>query len=159
MDDWEKAHYGRDVWSEYNRKKKPGIGSVEFEEGYNLKKHKTEIDFSQWLHETLGGDIVLLNDEGKPDNIKTPDYLWKGEQWELKSTSTIKSANDAIKRGLGQITSGNGGLMLNFGKNDIPSMEELKGAIDKRMHWHKKKSVDIMIVEHGRIISVFRYKK
>ncbi len=49
--------------------------------------------------------------------------------------------------------------MLDFGKNDIPSMEELKNAIDKRMNWHKKKSVDIMIVEHGRMISVFRYKK
>ena len=150
MDDWEKAHYGRNVWSEYNRKKSPGTGTVDFEKGYAFEKHKAETDFSQWLHETLGGDVLLLNDQGKADGIKTPDYLWRGEQWELKSTSTISSVNDAIKRGLKQITSGSGGLILDFGENNIPSIEELKSAIDKRMRWHKKKSVDIMIVEQGK---------
>lgn len=49
--------------------------------------------------------------------------------------------------------------MLDFGKNDIPSMEELKNAIDKRMNWHKKKSVDIMIVGNGKMQYVLRYKK
>ena len=158
MDDWEKAHYGRDVWSEYNRKKKPGTGLVEFEEGYKIKTHKVEIEFSKWIHDNLGGDLTLLVDDNKPNKVNTADYIWNGKLWELKTASTEKSVKSSLKKGLKQISSNLGGIMLDFGSNDF-SIDLLKHFIEDRMHWYVEQNVDIMIVEHGRMISVFRYKK
>ena len=96
--------------------------------------------------------------ESTDDGVLSPDYLWNGKLWDLKSTSTEISANSAIRKGLKQIASNPGGVMLDFGDKDI-SVDDLLQVIEKRMKWYKGKTVDIMIVNKGNVVKILRYKK
>lgn len=99
----EKAEASRelfeDVLEEYLSTAMPGTDSITYDEGYNIGGHTAEIKTAQWLHDNLGGDIVLLNERNE-DKVKTPDYIWRGKRWDLKSVSTEKAANSAVRHGL-----------------------------------------------------------
>ena len=43
-----------------------------------------ELEIVIWLENTFGGEIFMLPRINKPDRIKTADYLWNGEYWDLK---------------------------------------------------------------------------
>ena len=157
MDEWEAAHYGRDVTEEYRRKSNPGSGKITIGNDYDNKRHRDEIEFAQWLHKSIGGDIQLLS-EPKENGIKTPDYLWRGKLWDLKCTTTEKSANSAVRKGIQQISSNPGGVILDFKNNDF-SFETLKRAIDERMKWYEHQNADIIVVSKGKLFCVLRYRK
>lgn len=149
---------GHDVTSEYLKAATPGKGAITYDEGYDLGLHKDEVQTASWLHDTFGGDIALLTESVKAGE-KRADYLWNGKLWDLKTATTEKAANTAIKRGLAQIKSNPGGIILNYGQHDI-SLDELLKVINKRMQWLAEGSgADIMIVKSGRVVKILRYKK
>lgn len=148
---------GVDVKDLYDKIATPGKGDVTYDEGYNVKTHKAEISFAEWLHSHFGGDIHLLN-ESTEDGICMPDYLWNGKLWDLKCVTTEKSANTAIRKGLKQIEKNPGGVFLDYGNNEI-SIEELTKVVDNRMRWHKDKSADIFVIQNGAVVKAFRYTK
>lgn len=154
-----KARSGpEDVLEEYLRTATPGKGSITYDDGYNRTRHAAEIKTAQWLHDTLGGDIVLLN-ESSIQGQKMPDYLWRDGYWDLKILSSEKAANSAIRHGLQQIRENPGGLILNVGDLNI-SIDGLNAVIEKRMQWNQiKTAVDIMVVQKGEVIEVLRYQK
>lgn len=146
----------QDVLPEYLRSADPGSGSILIEEGYDQDAHRLEVEMAQWLHANLGGDIVLLN-EANVDKVKTADYLWRDKLWDLKTTSSEKSANSAVRHGLQQIRENPGGIILNFGERDF-SMDELQRVLSLRMQWTRmEQNVDIMIVSKGVLKKVLRY--
>lgn len=49
-----------------------------------LDYSKKELEIACWLENTFGGKIYMLPRINKPDGIKTSDYLWNGEYWDLK---------------------------------------------------------------------------
>lgn len=49
-----------------------------------LDYSKKEKEVALWLEATFGGEIYILPRINKPDGIKTADYLWNGEYWDLK---------------------------------------------------------------------------
>ncbi len=147
-----------DVLEEYLRTATPGRGSITYDEGYNRTRHAAEIKTAQWLHDTLGGDIVLLN-ESNMQGQKMPDYLWRNCYWDLKTLSSEKAANSAIRHGLQQIRDNPGGLILDVGDLNV-SLDELNAVIGKRMQWNQiKTAVDIMVIQKEKIIEVLRYQK
>lgn len=148
----------QDVTKEYHRSAAPGKGAVTYDAGYKSWKHKEEIKIADWLHENFGGDILLLT-ESTTQGEKRADYLWNGKLWDLKSVTTEKAANTAIKRGLAQIRSNPGGIILDYEEIDF-SLVHLQAVIDKRMQWLAEGSgADIMIVSRGKAIKILRYKK
>lgn len=150
--------FGLDVLDEYVKNATPGVGTITFEDGYEVSSHESEVRFAKWMHETFGGNIVLLN-ESTIENEKRADYLWNGKLWDLKITTTEKAANTAIKRGLAQIKPNPGGVILDYGDCEI-SMDLLQAVIDKRMQWLSEGSrADILIVKNGDAVKVFRYEK
>lgn len=66
------------VLPEYLRTASPGVGSITYDTGYDMVRHADEVKTAQWLHDHLGGNIVLLNEV---NNYKamTPDYIWNGK--------------------------------------------------------------------------------
>ena len=146
-----------DVLGEYLRTAVPGQGSILYDDGYDLIRHADEVKTAQWLHDTLGGDIVLLN-EAQGYKILTPDYRWRGKLWDLKSVTTEKAANSAVRHGLKQIQSAPGGVILNYGENSI-SLSELKNALKKRMEASAQFTVDILVIQQEKLVAVLRYKK
>lgn len=146
-----------DVLGEYLRTAVPGQGSILYDDGYDLIRHADEVKTAQWLHDTLGGDIVLLN-EAQGYKILTPDYRWRGKLWDLKSVTTEKAANSAVRHGLKQIQSAPGGVILNYGENSI-SLSELKNVLKKRMEASAQFTVDILVIQQEKLVAVLRYKK
>ena len=147
-----------DVTEEYLRMATPGQGSITYDDGYDMRRHQVEVDFSKWLHQTFGGDIRLLN-ESSVEGEKRSDYLWRERFWDLKDVSTEKAANTAIKRGLSQIKPNPGGIILNYGEQEI-NLDRLVEVIDKRMLWLKDgTTVDIMLVLRGKKVKIMRYNR
>jgi len=149
---------GEDVSAEYAERATPGEGTITQDDGYDTDRHTEETKIAEWLRSKFGGDIRLLN-ESKVDHEKRADLLWRGKLWDLKTASTEKAANTAIKRGLQQIRPNPGGIILDYKDIEI-SMDLLKQVIDKRMEWLSEgETVDIMIVRNGEVVKVLRYKK
>lgn len=146
-----------DVTTEYLSSAISGQGTVTYEDGYTVKKHRVEIDFSKWLHRTFGGDIRLL-EEVNQDKVSTPDYIWRGKAWDLKTVTTEKSADSAIRHGLKQIWEDPGGIFLDYRGKEI-DIAALELVINSRMRHSKIRSVDIMVVLDDNTVIVFRYKK
>lgn len=144
-----------DVTGEYLRAAAPGQGTITYECGYDPGLHQAEVRFAQWLHNTLGGPIELLN-EVNLQNRKTADYLWNHKLWDLKTATTERAANSAIRHGLQQIRENPGGIFLDYRGADI-DLGLLAAVVSKRLQWRKDPSaVDIMVVlKKG--IHVWRY--
>lgn len=58
---------------------------------YKVYKKEVVLDYSEkekeiaeWLENTFGGEIFMLPKVNKPKCIKTADYLFKNEHWDLK---------------------------------------------------------------------------
>ena len=147
----------RDVLAEYLSNARPGTGTVTYEDGYHVSHHGEEIKTAQWLHENLGGDIVLLAEDGGLYE-KTPDFLWRGKGWELKTTTTEKSADSALRSALKQILENPGGVILDYGNNTV-SISDIEGIVARRLERQEKCTADILILNHGRLVKAIRYKK
>ena len=148
----------QDVTKEYLRCATPGKGAITYDAGYKAESRKNEIAAAEWLLDTFGGDIVLLT-ESATKSEKRADYLWNGKLWDLKSVTTEKAANTAVKRGLVQIKTNPGGIILNYGET-VFSMAFLQTVIDKRMQWLADGSgADIMIVSRSEVVKILRYRK
>ena len=147
----------RDVLAEYLSNARPGTGTVTYEDGYHVSHHGEEIKTAQWLHENLGGDIVLLTENGGLYE-KTPDFLWRGKGWELKTTTTEKSADSALRSALKQILENPGGVILDYGNNTV-SISDIEGIVERRLERQEKCTADILILNHGRLVKAIRYKK
>lgn len=148
----------KEVQNEYEANATPGKGEITLDTAYDKNSHKEEVEFAEWLKKKYGGDIHLIEEKGKERNVKSPDYLWNGRFWDLKTVTTEKSANSALKKGHKQIIENPGGIMLNYGNNNI-SVGELLKVIEKRMQWYDNEAFDIMIVNKGEVIKILRYIK
>ncbi len=145
-----------DVTTEYIKAAKPGIGKITFDAGYAEAKHREEIKTAQWLHDNLGGDIKLLR-EANENKVKTPDFLWDEQLWDLKTISSEKAANSAVRHGFAQIQANPGGIILDLGDLDF-SEEKLWSVVDKRMGWYDTNgTIDILVLSKGKLVSVRRY--
>ena len=103
----------------------------------------------------LGGNIVLLN-EANNYKAMTPDYIWNGKMWDLKTASTEKSANSAVRHGLKQIQENPGGIILNYGQNII-SADLLKEVLRKRLTASATQDVDILVIYKDELLMVQRF--
>lgn len=56
-----------------------------------LDYSKKELEIAYWLEKKFGGEIYMLPRINYPEGIKTPDYLWNNEYWDLKCIKTYSS--------------------------------------------------------------------
>lgn len=147
----------KDVTKKYIDSTKPRMGKVRYENGYRIKGHKTEIKVANQLREQFGGKIVLLK-EANTQGTKTPDYLWRGKQWELKSISTAKAADMAIRSGVKQIKGKPGGVVLQCA--DGVNIDDMVRIVDARALRNIMFDFDVIAMrENGEILFARRYKK
>lgn len=144
---------GKDITKEYLSDADPGRGNLNYERNYNKETHVKEIQTAQVIHQKLGGNIILKCEAYEE---KSADYEWMGTLWDLKTTTTEKAANSAIRHGMKQIANNPGGIILNFEDRafDMPKLIE---TISRRMVWYPKGCADIIIISKGEIVKVLRY--
>lgn len=150
----------KDVTKKYIDSAKPRMGKVRYENGYRIKGHKTEIEVANQLRDQFGGKFVLLK-EANAQGIKTPDYLWRGKQWELKSISTAKAADMAIRKATKQIAKTPGGVVLQC--TESINTDELIRIVDNiavRSVVSTGFGFDVIALEeNGSLLFARRYKK
>ena len=125
----------------------------------NKKMKEEEISVAEWIKNTFGGNIKIIN-ERLDYSKKSPDYLWDNKLWDLKTVSTNKAANSAVRSGLRQIKTNPGGIVLDYGNYDV-EMQEIEKVILRRMNsslYQTKNGVDI-IVKTKDEVKVIKYKK
>lgn len=152
-----KTNISIDMTAEYLRTAKPGTGSISYEANYSKGGHADEIMGAQWLHDKLGGDIILLK-EADAYQEKRADYLWRGKLWDYKSPTTEKAADDRLRHGMKQIMPNPGGIILDYKRNPF-DLETLKTILSNRAKRTGLDEFDIMIVSEGELVVVLRYKK
>lgn len=145
-----------DVTKKYLDSAKPRMGKVRYERGYHIKGHKAEIEVANQLRDQFGGKIVLLK-EARTPGIKTPDMLWKGKQWEIKSISTEKAADSALRKAIKQIQGNQGGVIFDIA--DGLDKQKLIDVLDARATRSKSFNADIIALRNGNVLFVRRYKK
>lgn len=146
----------KDVTKKYIDSAKPRIGKVRYENGYRSKNHKEEINVANQIRELFGGKIVLLKESQTP-GMKMPDMLWKGKQWEIKSISTEKAADSALRKAIKQIHGNQGGVI--FDVADGIDKQKLIAVLDARATRSKSFNADIIALHNGSVLFVRRYKK
>ena len=145
-----------DVTDEYRQAATPGVGAVTIEAGVNRKASKREIAVANWLYATFGGEITVKKDADKK-GILTPDYLWNGKLWDLKTVSTEKAVDSAMRHGLHQIAPNPGGVILDYRSKTINASEVLRIVHNRISHRSWGGDIDVLILTDERY-SVFRYK-
>ena len=148
-----------EVQDEYEKNATPGEGKLTHDKGCTEERYKDELDFAEWIHNTFGGNIHVLEEKNEIKGKKNPDYLWNGKLWDLKTPESLNGVNGRIRHGLHQIEENPGGIMINMRKINDYSYDELLRIINLRMQWVKDKTVDIMIVDKGQATKILRYKK
>lgn len=146
----------KDVTKKYIDSANPRMGKVRYENGYHIKGHKTEIEIANQLRDQFGGKFVLLKESQTP-GMKMPDMLWKGKQWEIKSISTEKAADSALRKAIKQIHGNQGGVI--FDVADGIDKQKLIDVLDARATRSKSFNADIIALHNGAVLFARRYKK
>lgn len=133
-------------------------GEVIIPSEYKKSAHKEEIDFANFIHNKFGGDIKLLP-EPHENGFVTPDYIWKNELWELKTVTTNKAVDSAVRKAIKQINANPGGIFVDARKVEFYNNSELFEILNRRIARSKIKKIDVMIIEPENKIKIYRYKK
>lgn len=145
-----------DVTDEYIKVATPKIGTVIYDDEYRVSKHKDEIKTANWLLTTFGGNIRLLA-ESTIRNQNTPDYLWNGKYWELKSTHSINGADKLLQHAIKQIRDNPGGVILDL--LDDLDISKLEKQLVGRFLRSELYTLDIMLLQKGVLLKIIRHKK
>lgn len=146
--------YIEDVTSEYYKINRKLDKKVILEEGLKINEHKNEIEVAGIVTNEFGGEITVLKENNQ---TKMPDYKWNDKFWDLKTCSSEKACDSAIRHGLKQIVSNPGGIILDYRSFDA-DIDKIIENIKKRMRYTNFQ-VDIMIIMSNEIFKIFRYKK
>ena len=104
----EKTYVGKDVTPEYYGANRTDKKEVLFDENLIEKDHKAEIEVANLVVDKFGGVMKVLQENNQ---TKMPDYLWNDKFWDLKTCSTEKACDSAIRHGLKQIANNPGGII------------------------------------------------
>lgn len=115
-----------------------------------------EKEIAEWLESTFGGKLYMVPRVNKPDNISTPDYIWKNEKWDLKEIigKSDRAIDNALKRKKEQANN----FILDITKNDLDEKEFIK-QIKKIYHTSGREWIDkIILMKSRKVIAVYKRK-
>lgn len=119
-----------------------------------------EKEVAEWLTATFGGEIKMLPRINNPKGIETPDYIWNGDYWDLKSmsekaVSEIRAVDNVIKSAKDQTTN----IILDITKTKL-SNENIIEQVQKIFSTSGREWVDrIMIIDNYKLIKIYQRGK
>lgn len=108
-----------------------------------------------WIFDKFGKKILLKAKDFK--DIKIPDYCQNGTYWDLKTVSTEKAADSAIRKGLKQISEKPGGIILYY-INDVSIDKAIKNIAYRTLR-RSTFNLVIMIIKNENLYDIIRYNK
>lgn len=116
-----------------------------------------EKDIAEWLENTFGGEIYMIPRVNKPDGIKTADYLFRNEYWDLKE---IKSSG---KKAIDNRVNGLKGQTRNFLfdiSNNLLNDEEIINQVERMYKSPKRDWVDkVILIRDKNLIKIYERNK
>ena len=145
-----------DVTKSYLLDSTKNRGIIDFDEGYKINDNKEEVRIAKFLHNNLGGNIKLL----KASNAaKRADYYWNENLWELKTITTEKSVDSALRHALKQIFDNPGGIIIDCKNkmNDKLLLDNISNRICR--YQDSNFIIDVMVINSNNQIRVLRFDK
>ena len=148
-----------DITQEFINTSTPGKGTITYGIDYNRSIHSLEILSAEWLVKTFGGDIVLLTESRRQGEV-TPDFEWRGHQWENKNLSTkiFTTIDDQLRKANRQIHQSKGGILLDFSSSNA-SFETIVNMVKKSADRRIKDSIPIIVRKKNDFIVLRQEKK
>ena len=144
-----------DVSDEYIRSSLPGMGNVTKENGNGQRSKKHEIEVANELVRKIGGNAVLLDNEGR-ESVR--DMEWHGKTWEIKRASSVNAAGDRTKDGMKQIKKTGGNLIVDCWADDFTASTN---AVMHNVERYSEdgQTIDVVLMEKGILQYFLRYTK
>lgn len=133
-------------------------GKKYFVDGNNvvLDYSRQEKEVAEWLEDTFGGEIYMVPRINKPDNISTPDYIWKNEKWDLKEI--IGDSNRAIDNAIKRKKEQSNNFIIDITKNKL-SEDLLIKQVEKIYSTSGREWIDKIILKKEKEIVVIYKRK
>ena len=147
-----------DVTQEYLDKAIPGKGILQIDSGVDTEKNAEDIKIAEWLKQSFGGDIRIVKDSNKYKE-GTPDYIWNGLKWELKSPSSKNAIDKRMQKAGHQLGENGGGMVIDISSARALTTQEAVDYIVEKLPKRAKGNTDLIIVKDKRLIKIIRYEK
>ncbi len=120
----------------------------------DYSKHEKEV--ADWIVDNLGGDIKMCPRVVIPKGIRTPDYIWNGEKWDLK---TINShSNNTVTTAVGKAKEQTENVALYLNVNSYTD-NDLIHELDRIFGNSRYSYIDkIMIIEDYVLRGIYKRK-
>ena len=124
-----------------------------------LDPTEAEVEMAKWLNKTFGGNVYINPRVNNPENVKTSDFLWHNEYWDLKTmsnraTSETRAVDNIIKKAKNQTDN----IVLDITKTKLrfSSIDEQTKKIftTKGREWVKR----IILVDNYKLKRVYTRK-
>ena len=153
---YKSGNYLTDISDKFMQQAKPGIGKITYDIDYRKSRHKEEIHVAKLLHERFGGDLKIIN-ERLVYQTKSPDFLWLDKYWDLKTITSEKAADSAIRHGIKQISSNPGGIILYNPVNKL-NLGKLLEIMQDRLIRSSRFSLKIILLHGDEDFAVYHFK-
>ena len=147
-----------DVTQEYLDKATLGKGILQIDSGVDTEKNAEDIKIAEWLKQSFGGDIRVVKDSNKYKE-GTPDYIWNGLKWELKSPSSKNAIDKRMQKAGHQLGENGGGMVIDISSARALTTQEAIDYIVEKLPKRAKGNTDLIIVKDKRLIKIIRYEK
>lgn len=141
------------VQSEYIKNNDTMAGSIIAQDDYYGKNdHTNQLEYARWLLKKFDG-IVYLVTESDQKNTKSPDFIWDGRLWDLKTPVGYgkRTIDNQFKKIHKQIGNNPGGIIIDCSFTDLE-------AVSKRMMLCKLEG-DVIIRKKDFVISILRKRQ
>lgn len=147
----------RETLKPYWDKATPGKGKIEIEQGWDKGQNgDAELKYAKILHEKFGGKVLLMK---KRNEMMFADYTWNGKLWEHKSAQSVNAIDKQVQKGIHQIETNPGGLIVETRKN--LSKQEAYNKIMNRLRRSTPsniKELDVFVFNRDEMIMAIHFK-
>lgn len=158
-----------DVTDEWRRTATPNSHEVEDAQeitvkgvSYKVDGHNVVLDYSrhekeiaELLEKEFGGEIKMLPRVNNPQGVSTPDYMFRGEGYDLKTIGKTTGKNPLVNR-IKKAKAQTKNFVFDITDADI-SDSKINEQIEKAFRDKETKFVDkILIIRNGKVIKVFK---
>ena len=154
-----------DVTDEYIVNSMVNNGEIIYDDNFKKELSHEEVIVAKYIHQVLGGDIKLLWHKNYCDE-GSPDYVWNGRLWELKTPSELSNVPWQTRKAISQISKTLHGTMQDKQGGiifDCVNMDDVQRVIDKVIEdisdpRSKYITGDIFFLKDGKFIVIHPIK-
>ncbi len=114
-----------------------------------------EKEIAKWLESTFGGELYMVPRINNPDGIKTPDYLFRGNKWDLKTISG--NGKQVLYHSVYKKSKQSNNFIFDTTSSKL-NIEDIKLQVDKLYKRTDIPFVNEIIVKKGNDFLIFKRK-